>query len=419
MQTVYSLSDGITLTHLKATQFKTSVLSVSFTVSLSENNAFSAVLPYVLLRGTTKHPDMLSIERKLDLLYGARIFPLVRKAGSNLSVGFIADIIDQRFAKDDLTSKIISLISELFTMPKTENGFLLDDYVQSEKQNLVDRINRLKSDPRSYVVRRMREIMYENEPFGMCEFGTVQGVQAITKENLTEYLNNLLQNSPMNVFYCGSVEKEHIASAFEFAFPNKKCTVKPAQNILIDAPAEPKHITETMPVSQGKLAMGFRSGICANDAQYPALMLFSCMLGGYTGSRLFRHVREKLSLCYYASSSVDKFSGCLTVTSGIENKNAELVEREVITQIDDMKNANITEQELLDAKRTILDSLKSMKDSPVVLESFLQDCIVNSISLSLDKLYDSIQTISLDDIVKVAKNLTLDTVYFMKGGDAV
>ena len=38
-------------------------------------------------------------------------------------------------------------------------------------------------------------------------------------------------------------------------------------------------------------------------------------------SKLFMNDREKLSLCYYASSLIDKIKGILVVYSGVEFKN--------------------------------------------------------------------------------------------------
>lgn len=421
MQTPFtsSLADGITLTCMQAKQFKTSVLSVTMTVPLSKNNGFAAILPHVLLRGTQNYPDMLSLSRKLDTLYGARIVPLIRKAGANLAIGFIADVIDERFAQDNLTNEVIDLLYELINKPALENGYLLNEYVESEKQNLIDRIARLKSDTRSYVVRRMREIMYENEPFGLCEYGDIEQIQNINAQNLTEYLKEIIDTCPMQIFYCGSVNQNEIAEKFKSAFSFKKCNKKPAENIILPAQSEPKYITETMPVSQGKLAMGLRTNVTATDDNYPAIMLFSTILGGYTGSRLFKHVREKLSLCYYASCGIDKFTGGMTITSGIENKNAEIVQKEILSQIDDMKNGNITEQELFDAKRNILDLLKSMNDSPLTLESYFQSGIMNNLSLSLDNLSEQIHLTSLQDVIKVGQNIKLDTIYFMKGEEGV
>ena len=84
-----------------------------------------------------------------------------------------------------------------------------------------------------------------------------------------------------------------------------------------------------------------------------------------------------------------------------------------------MKNGNITEQELFDAKRNILDLLKSMNDSPLTLESYFQSGIMNNLSLSLDKLSEQIHLTSLQDVIKVGQNIKLDTIYFMKGEEGV
>ena len=60
-----------------------------------------------------------------------------------------------------------------------------------------------------------------------------------------------------------------------------------------------REITERMDVTQGRLSMGWRAS--TNDA--PAMMLANLIFGGYSNSKLFLNVREKLSLCYYASSA--------------------------------------------------------------------------------------------------------------------
>ena len=71
-------------------------------------------------------------------------------------------------------------------------------------------------------------------------------------------------------------------------------------------------------MTQGKLAMGFRTGIDAWDEDYPALMLLNAVYGGTTTSKLFLNVRERLSLCYYASSGLMKYKDVMLVSSGVE-----------------------------------------------------------------------------------------------------
>ena len=49
--------------------------------------------------------------------------------------------------------------------------------------------------------------------------------------------------------------------------------------------------------------------------------MMNTMFGATSNSKLFLNVREKLSLCYYASSAYHRSKNLLTVASGIEFAN--------------------------------------------------------------------------------------------------
>ncbi len=82
-------------------------------------------------------------------------------------------------------------------------------------------------------------------------------------------------------------------------------------------------------MTQGKLAVGYR---CTSD-DYPAMVLANLIFGGTSNSKLFLNVREKLSLCYYASSSYARSKGILTVSSGVETKDFRRAEEEIGRQL--------------------------------------------------------------------------------------
>ena len=73
-----------------------------------------------------------------------------------------------------------------------------------------------------------------------------------------------------------------------------------------------REFTDELSVTQGKLVMGYRLGDCMEDPDIAALYVFNAVFGGCVTSKLFMNVREKLSLCYYASSLVDLHKGILT-----------------------------------------------------------------------------------------------------------
>ena len=88
---------GVWLTALRTEKFKTAWLSVNLLTQLRrETAACTAVLPYVLRRGTKSLPDMRRISERLDALYGAEIEPSVRKLGEIQAVGFYYEHIAKR-----------------------------------------------------------------------------------------------------------------------------------------------------------------------------------------------------------------------------------------------------------------------------------------------------------------------------------
>ena len=154
------LMDRVYLTCIPSEKFKTSFLSAQIAAPLEKETAgCNALMVNVLSRGTVRCPDMASIGRELDLLYGARLEPTVRKKGENQLFGFVASCIDDRFLPkgEKLLEKLTDLLGEFFCMPVTRGGRLLEAYVESERENLADMIRSDINDKRSYAARRLRE----------------------------------------------------------------------------------------------------------------------------------------------------------------------------------------------------------------------------------------------------------------------
>ncbi|MFQ9472743.1 MAG: insulinase family protein [Oscillospiraceae bacterium] len=85
---------------------------------------------------------------------------------------------------------------------------------------------------------------------------------------------------------------------------------------------------------RGKLALGFRTGgLTCWEEEYPALVMCNAIFGGTPLSKLFLNVREKLSLCYYASSMLEKMKGLVLVSSGIEFDKYQQARDEILAQL--------------------------------------------------------------------------------------
>ena len=219
------IAPEVCLNYVRSDKFKTGTLSMQFITPLDEKTAsFGALLPSVLRRGTMAHPDMRALSTALDLLYGSSIGCTVRKKGENQCIGFAASFIDEAFVPggEKLLEPMCDLLGELLLAPITRNGRFLSDYVESEKQNLVDAIRGIINDKRDYADLRLLQEMCRYEPHGVSRLGDEAAAAAINNQKLHAYSRQMMAASRLELFYCGSAPLERVAAALAAAQAEQK-----------------------------------------------------------------------------------------------------------------------------------------------------------------------------------------------------
>ena len=410
------LADGVYLTHLPAQKFKTSFLSAQFVTPLcGETASHNALLSAVLRRGTTRYPDMQSLSAALDLLYGARLEYTIRKKGENQCVGFVASTIDDAFAPggERLLEPVAALLGELVCDPVTQGGRFLPAYVEGEKENLADAIRSIINDKRDYADLRLLQEMCKEEPYGVSRLGDLKTLEKITGPKLYAHYLDLIATSRLELFYSGQADEARVEGALKEAFsalPREHIT-EAAVAVRRDAPQGPRMVTEELDVSQGKLSMGFR---CATE-DLPAMLLANALFGGTSNSKLFLNVREKLSLCYFASSQYHRTKGIVTVSSGIETKNYQKAYDEIMVQLEAIQKGQLEDWELEGARSTMCNAFRSMEDSQGRMEDYYLGQAATGQAGEPSDWVRELENVSLDRVLAAANTLQLDTVYFLKG----
>ena len=413
---------GINLTSIQTDKFKTGCLTVNLIGTLSRKTAAaSALLPRVLRRGCTELPDMEHISAALDELYGTRIEPLVRKKGELHCIGLFANFPDDRYIPggENILEESAKLIGQLLTSPNMQDGIFRSDYVESEKANLIDDIRAAINDKRGYAIDRLLEEMCPEEAYGVSKLGTEDEAIAITPQSLTEYYQKLLTSSRIEVFYCGTAEPERVLKALRpalSALKERSGTDLPKTQVILSPPkGAPRRFTETLDVSQGKLTVGFRLGQAMETPDYAALIVFNSIYGGSVTSKLFLNVREKLSLCYYASSMLDKHKGIMLVASGVEFAKFETALDEIMHQLRLVKDGEISEWELTSAIRYVITAIKSGLDRPGGLEELYFDSMISATPYDPVEVCEKIEAVTMEDIVKTASGVETDMIFFLTG----
>ncbi|MCL2820861.1 MAG: insulinase family protein [Oscillospiraceae bacterium] len=418
------LLPGVFFTCINTDKFKSGCITVNMLCGLShETAAANALLPRVLRRGSKNLPDMESISAALDELYGVRLEPIVRKKGEIQSVGLYCDFPDDRYIPggESVLERAVGIVGDILLNPYMPGGNFCSDYTESEKSNLIDDIRAAINDKRGYAVDRLLEEMCAGEAYGISKLGNESEAAEITAESLTARYNEIVRNSRIEIFYCGSADFERVKAALMSALaplPGRKEAGLPVTNIIYSPVSDtPRHFKEKLDVSQGKLTVGFRIGDTMKNPNYPALMMFNAIYGGTISSKLFLNVRERLSLCYYASSMADKHKGVMLVSSGVEFANFNTALDEILIQLENIKNGDISDWEYTAAKRSVITSIKSALDRPGGLEELYFDTVVASVSYDPVDISDMIEAVTIRDVIDIASGVKLDSVYFLCGLD--
>ncbi len=411
---------GVRANLIKTDKFKTNMVGVFFSTPMTlENASINALIPAVLRRGTNNFPTMKDISKKLEELYGAKFDCGISKKGENQVIRFYGEIVNRKFVGEnkDIFSEFVDVIKDVIFNPVLENGMFREEYVKQEKEQVKDIIESRKNDKVQYALERCYEIMFEGEPYGVSEFGTTESVEKTSNKELIEAYYNMLKNYQVDIVLAGDItqdEFKNIVAKFNFE-PRNELKIKPAKIVHVD---KVKNTTEEFDINQGKLSLGFRVNIDVNTDDYYKMLVYNGILGGGVQSKLFQNVREKNSLAYYSFSRFEKIKTVMGISSGIEIKNYQKALDTILEQIEDMKKGNISEYEYNTTIKTLENSLNSMRDEQAQMLDFNYTQILTGNNRTLEDIIEAIHKVTIEDVVKIADKIELDTIYFMTGKNA-
>ena len=416
------LMPGVFLSHLRSDKFKTACMSVTLLTQLRRETAsMNAVIPFVLRRGTTRYSDMEQLSRRMDELYGAAVEPVVRRIGEIQCIGFYGSFPEPDYLPggEALLGDTCALMAQLLLDPVTRGGLLLPQYVDSEREKLLDIIRSRMNDKRSYALTRCIEEMCCYEDFAVSRFGSESEAENIHYKKLTRHYRELIQTCPVEIFYCGKTDFKAVSAAMRYAFsamPRGEIDYDIGTDLRMNAVEDHvRFVEEEMDVTQGKLVLGFRLGECMEEPDIPALYVFNAVYGSGATSKLFMNVREKLSLCYYASSAVYLHKGIMLVSSGIEFDKLDAARDEILAQLDSVRRGEITDDELRSAKKSVASDLRAVQDSIGELEGFYLSQALDGLDYGPAELAALAEDVTKEDVQAIAESIECDLIYFLKG----
>ncbi|KAB3538601.1 insulinase family protein [Alkaliphilus pronyensis] len=412
------MNNGLNIHTINTDKFKTNLINIYFKRPLlPQEVTFNALLPKVLQRGSKNYDTSQKIAKKLDYLYGSSLGADVGKKGERHITLYSLNTVGLKYIDDgDLLKESMELLNELLFEPLVEESGFKAEYVKQEKVNLENKIKGRLNDKNRYSYERCIEEMCRNENFRLYEHGLLKDIEAINEKNLFNHYKNAILTSPIDIVVVGSIPHEHVKKYMIDSLKLQQSNVIAIEDDkLISRQGSVYEVNEEMEINQGKLSLGYRTNISYKDTLYPALMLYSSILGGGPHSKLFTKVREERSLCYYVYSKIEKFKSLMLISSGIEVDKADETKQVIQQQLEEIKKGNITENELINGKKALITAIQALGDSPAAMAEYTYSQIVGNHIITPDELIKKINATDIDEVVAVSEKIQLDTIYFLKG----
>lgn len=403
-------------------KFKTNLIAVFLSVPLDRKTVtYNAIIPAVLRRGTNNLKSQEEISIALENMYGATFDCGVEKTGDNQILKFYLEMVNDEFleTKESNLSKGINLLLDIIFNPLVENNQFNEEYLKTEKENMKQIIEAKIDNKDRYAFDRCIEEMYKNKIYGLYKYGYVEDLSKIDGQNLYEHYKKIINTAKIDIFVSGDINEDEVLS-----------TVKKNENVqklqsrtdihIINAEKssdfnneKPKVIEEKMDVTQGKLVIGTDVKLDEEDSKYK-ISLYNVILGEGATSKLFQNVRERESLAYTARSNYVKPKNNIYIRCGIEIQNYEKAVNVIKEQLEAMRNGDFTEEDIENAKKYMIAGLRTTREEQDSELTYYLGQELSDKFTTFEEYEEKISKVTKEDIQKVAQNIKINMIYFLR-----
>jgi zinc protease len=304
------------------------------------------------------------------------------------------------------TKQALPLFSDVLLHPAFNS-----EEVAKEKALQLEGIKNFSDSPSQLVYHNVLKSLFKGHPYERHLMGTKKSVKALTPELLKKYYQSFLCPENLVVAVVGDIDTQATLDLFNREFLELKSRRFIKKNF--KKPSLPKNVVKTFEVKnkkQAHVAFGFLSNSLYDKDRY-TMQLLSSLLSGQ-GGRLFLELRDKQSLAYTVGSSLIEGveTGLFSTYIGSEPSKVPVAIREMLTQLDKLKNEPIPEAELMRTKNYVIGNheIDHQKNSAIAMQLCLNELYGKKMSDFFD-FEKHIMAITAQDITKAAhRYLTLD-----------
>ncbi len=401
---------------IKTDKFKTINVRICFRDEIKkEDITIRNMLTNFMTSSTDKYKTKRDLVLKTQDLYAASIYTRCYRSGRYNMTNFYLSILSEEYTEKGMLEESLKLLSDIIFHPNFNDK---DRYLEIYKfisNAYQKKIENIKENTTGYSMIRMLEEMDKNEAYSYRDIGYLDDLKKITLEDMKNYHKKLINNSLIDIFIIGNINDD-TEKLIEKYF-NFKTFKSPKVNQIIThnkVNNKEKVIKEKNKSSQSKLSIGCKVYDLSEYERNYVLTIYNLIVGGSSESKFFQVIREKNSLCYHISSSLNKLDNLMLIKAGISRKNYDKTIKLIKELMDDIKKGNFTLEDINKAKANYISMLNEIEDNEeAIVETYMAKDLLNL--GNIDERKKEIEKVSKEDIINVAKKVKIDTIFLLEG----
>jgi predicted Zn-dependent peptidase len=354
-----------------------------------EENGMAHFLEHLVFKGGQSYPTYKDVNETAERLGG-----VLNAYTSHDLVAFHITV------RAESASAAIDLLSDFVGRPGLD-----PEELDRERGVVIQEINRAYDQPSTVAEYLIDKAAFGDHPFGRTVLGPEENLRSFTREGIVAFRERRWAGANGGAFLAGNLD--HLPPTQELHERFGRFPALPAPEPYVPAPeVRAEKLVEQRDTNQSHLRMIYRPAVSVTSVrERAALAIYSTLLGGSMGSRLFEEIREKRGLCYsvYAISHAFADLPVLQLGSGLESAKCIEAYTRMREIVDELRRDGPTEDEVQRARAYAAGRLVlAFENTNAVARHGAQQAIVHHEPIDPDAAIAALDAVTYDEVREVA-----------------
>jgi predicted Zn-dependent peptidase len=352
-------------------------------------NGMAHFLEHLVFKGGEKYPTYTDVNETAERLGG-----VLNAYTSHDLVAFHITVRAQS------APQAIDLLSDFVGRPRIDA-----DELDRERGVVIQEINRAYDQPSTVAEYLIDRAAFGEHPLGRTVLGPEENLRGFTRDAIVAFRERRWAGGRGGAFLVGNLD--HLPPDSELHELFARFPRLPAPEPYVPVPAfAPETLVEQRDTNQSHLRMIYRPAVRVSDRRRrAALAIYSTLLGGSMGSRLFDEIREKRGLCYSVYAIDHSFADVpiLQLGSGLASDKCIEAYTRMREIVDELRADGPTEEEVARARAYAAGRLVlAFENTNAVARHAAAQSIVFGEEIDPDAAIAALDAVTFDEVRDVA-----------------